>query len=140
MSKLEFELEPLSRALDGHKIKKYEVLEIALNSKDNYNTIFKTSEKIRNKNKGKLVSFSKKSFFNIINLCRDTCTYCTYKSESTDSKLSMMEPKNVIALAKLAKKYHCTEGLLVTGERPEQKYQIAKDRIKKKETIKKEYW
>ena len=103
MSKLEFELEPLSRALDGHKIKKYEVLEIALNSKDNYNTIFKTSEKIRNKNKGKLVSFSKKSFFNIINLCRDTCTYCTYKSESTDSKLSMMEPKNVIALAKLAK-------------------------------------
>ena len=131
MSKLEFELEPLSRALDGHKIKKYEVLEIALNSKDNYNTIFKTSEKIRNKNKGKLVSFSKKSFFNIINLCRDTCTYCTYKSESTDSKLSMMEPKNVIALAKLAKKYHCTEGLLVTGERPEQKYQIAKDWLKK---------
>ena len=43
----------------------------------------------------------------------------------------MMEPNNVVELAKLAKKYHCTEALFVTGERPEDKYQLARDWLKK---------
>ena len=43
----------------------------------------------------------------------------------------MMEPNNVVELAKLAKKYHCTEALFVTGERPEDKYELARDWLKK---------
>ena len=46
--------------------------------------------------------FSKKAFFNIVNLCRDTCSYCTYKAEIGESKLSMMNLEDVEKLAKLA--------------------------------------
>ena len=131
MSKLEYEPESLHRVLDGHDLEKQDAIDIATNFKSTAPFVFKISQKLRNSRKGNVISFSKKSFFNIINLCRDTCSYCTYKSEPSESKISMMEPKNVVELAKLAKKYHCTEALFVTGERPEQKYQLAKDWLKK---------
>nr|MBC8250588.1 7,8-didemethyl-8-hydroxy-5-deazariboflavin synthase subunit CofG [Candidatus Nitrosopelagicus sp.] len=78
----------------------------------------------------KNVSFSKKAFFNIINLCRDTCSYCTYKAKPNDTKLSLMNKQAVKDLAIMAKKYNCTEALFVTGERPEQKYSEAKKWLK----------
>jgi 7,8-didemethyl-8-hydroxy-5-deazariboflavin synthase CofG subunit len=41
-----------------------------------------------------------------------------------------MSKKNILELAALAKKYHCTEALFVTGERPEEKYSQAREWLK----------
>lgn len=71
---------------------------------------------------GAVVTYSRKVFINLVNLCRDTCSYCTYKKEPGDPLLSMMEPQEVLSIAKAGKKFRCTEALFVTGERPEQKY------------------
>lgn len=38
----------------------------------------------------------------------------------------MLSKENVVNLARLGKKYRCTEALFVTGERPEQKYEQAR--------------
>ena len=130
MSKLSYKIEPLNKVLDGHQLEKEDAINIISNFEDTFNVVFQTSEKLRNMYKSDIVSFSKKAFFNIINLCSDTCSYCTYKSEPNESKISMMNPKNVSELAKLAKKYHCTEALFVTGERPEKKYEAAREWLK----------
>ena len=42
-----------------------------------------------------------------------------------------MNKQTVKDLAKMAKKYNCTEALFVTGERPEQKYSEAREWLKK---------
>jgi 7,8-didemethyl-8-hydroxy-5-deazariboflavin synthase CofG subunit len=76
------------------------------------------------------VTFSKKAFFNIVNLCKDTCSYCTYKSEPGEAKLSLMSKQQITELLTLAKKYKCVEALFVTGEQPEQRYQEARDWLK----------
>lgn len=68
------------------------------------------------------ITYSRKVFINLINLCRDSCSYCTYKKELTDFHLSILRKDQVLHIAKLAKKLKCTEALIVTGERPEQKY------------------
>src|SRR5687768_9911595 len=68
------------------------------------------------------ITYSRKVFINLVNLCRDTCTYCTYKKEPGDPMLSMLEPAQVMAIAEAGRKFRCTEALFVTGERPEQKY------------------
>jgi len=70
----------------------------------------------------RVITYSRKVFINLVNLCRDTCTYCTYKKEPADPMLSMMTPPQVLAIAEAGKKFRCTEALFVTGERPEQKY------------------
>ncbi|MGQ0772718.1 MAG: 7,8-didemethyl-8-hydroxy-5-deazariboflavin synthase subunit CofG [Nitrososphaerota archaeon] len=130
MSDLVLESEPLNRVLDGKEITKtesYEIFDAAIN---NAGELYRTSTMLRNRHKGKTVTFSKKAFFNLVNLCKDTCGYCTYKSEPGESKLSLMSKNNVRDLARLAKKYRCTEALFVTGERPEQRYTEAKTWLK----------
>ena len=93
--------------------------------------LISTAQNLRKKFKGKTVTFSKKAFFNIINLCKDTCTYCTYKAEPGEEKLSMMSKQEIKQMLSLAKKYRCVEALFVTGEQPEQRYQEARDWLKK---------
>ena len=107
MSKLQFDFEIIQKINESKEIKKEEILQLGKNAPKEL--IFDTASRLRDEKKGKNVSFSKKAFFNIINLCRDTCSYCTYKSEINESKLTMMEPNDVIRLAKLSKKVYSVD-------------------------------
>ena len=129
LSNLLFDFEIIHKINESEEIKKEQIFELIEDVPKQ--VIFETASKLRDKNKGRVVSFSKKAFFNIINLCRDTCSYCTYKAEPDDTKLSLMDEQTVKKLAELAKKYNCTEAFFVTGERPEQKYQEAKEWLRK---------
>ena len=129
LSNLQFDFEIIHKINELKEIKKEQILELI--DEVPRQVIFETASNLRDDKKGKVISFSKKAFFNIINLCRDTCSYCTYKAEPDDTKLSLMDEQTVKKLAELAKKYNCTEALFVTGERPEQKYQEAKEWLRK---------
>jgi len=129
LSKLQFDYEIVEKINQSKEIRKEEILEFVKNEQKE--VIFRIASELRNEKKGKNISFSKKAFFNIINLCRDTCSYCTYKAEPTDTKLSLMTKQTVKDLAKISRKYNCTEALFVTGERPEQKYDEVKRWLKK---------
>ena len=82
--------------------------------------------RIRDAEKGRTVTFSKKAFFNVTNLCRDYCAYCTYRSEPGAAGGAMMGPGEVAALARLAAGSRCVEALMVAGERPEERYAEAR--------------
>ncbi len=73
-----------------------------------------------------IVTFSKKAFFNVVNLCRDVCTYCTYRSEPAEAAAVMMSRRDVKALGEAAARLNCVEALLVAGERPEERYGAAR--------------
>jgi 7,8-didemethyl-8-hydroxy-5-deazariboflavin synthase CofG subunit len=122
--------ESLNNVLEDKMISSQDAAEIFQKAKSNPSELFLTAQKLRSRFKGNTVTFSKKAFFNIINMCRDTCTYCTYKAESGEEKLSMMSKEQIKQMLKLSKKYRCVEALFVTGERPEQKYQEARDWLK----------
>ena len=130
MSKLTLISDLLNRVIDNKEISKDEAYQIYEESQQTPFELYKTSQILRDKYKGTRVTYSRKIFFNLINLCRDTCSYCTYKSEPGQSKISMMSKKDVQDLAKIGKDYSCTEALFVTGERPEQKYQEARTWLK----------
>ena len=130
MSNLVLNCEQLNRILDGKKISLQDAFEIFNVSENEPTELFQTAQILRKQNKGNFVSFSKKAFFNLVNLCKDTCSYCTYKAEPDESKLSMLSKDDVIQLLTLAKKYNCVEALFVTGESPEQKYQEARTWLK----------
>ena len=130
LSELVLTSEPLNRILDGKDISLQDAFEIFEKSEKDPRELFQTAQSLREQHKSKTVSFSKKVFFNLINLCKDTCSYCTYKAEPNESKLSLMSKNNILELLTLAKKFNCVEALFVTGERPEQKYDEAKKWLK----------
>jgi len=130
LSNLVLNCEILNHVLEGKKITIEDAKEIFNISKHNPTELFNTAQILRNNNKKNIVTFSKKVFFNVVNLCRDICSYCTYKAEPGESKLSMMNKEDVLQLVQVAKKYRCVEALFVTGERPEERYDDARKWLK----------
>jgi FO synthase len=126
LSKIILNSELLNKVFDERRITNTEAYQIYQEAKDNPSELYKVSQILRNKNKGNRVTYSRKIFINLINLCRDTCSYCTYKAEPIDVKLSMLSKQDVSSLLAVSKNYKCTEALFVTGERPEQKYAEAR--------------
>jgi len=122
--------ESLNNVLENKVISRQDIMEIYQNAVEDSSELFSVAQNLREKFKKDSVTFSKKAFFNIVNLCKDTCSYCTYKAEPDEKKLSLMSKQQILELLQLAKKYRCVEALFVTGERPEQKYQEARDWLK----------
>ena len=121
--------EILEKCLEGKRILKEEAY-ILINSVDCLDGIVDTARKMRDTNKIGPITYSRKVFINLVNLCRDTCSYCTYKKEPNDTSKTMMTPEQVLAIAEAGRRFHCTEALFVTGEKPEQKYLEAKAWLK----------
>ena len=131
MNKLVLNSESLNNVLENKTISRQEINDIYQHAIKDPRELFSVAQNLRKKFKKETVTFSKKAFFNIINLCKDTCSYCTYKAEPGDVKLSLMSKKQISELLQLAKKYKCVEALFVTGEQPEQKYPEAREWLKK---------
>ena len=130
MNKLVLNSESLNNVLENKEISRHDILEIYQDSIVDSKELFSAAQNLRKKFKKNSVTFSKKAFFNIVNLCKDTCSYCTYKAEPGEEKLSLMSKQQIKDVLTLAKKYRCVEALFVTGEKPEQRYQEAKDWLK----------
>ena len=122
--------ESLNSVLENKTISHQDIIEIYQKSLKDPNELFLTAQNLRKKFKKDSVTFSKKAFFNIVNLCKDTCSYCTYKAEPGEKKLSLMSKQQIVELLQLAKKFRCVEALFVTGEKPEERYQEARDWLK----------
>ncbi len=126
MNEIILKSELLNKAFDRKDISRNDANRIYEEAEKNPDELYRAAQAMRNQNKGKIVTYSRKVFFNMINLCRDTCSYCTYKAEPGDSGVSMMSREDITSLAKIGRVHGCTEALFVTGERPEQKYPEAR--------------
>lgn len=122
-------LNDLVQNVQNFPISREEIFELV--QKYNTKSICTLAKNIRDECKNDIITYSRKIFINLINLCRDTCSYCTYKKEWHDSDLSMLTKEQVLHIATLGKQLKCTEALIVTGERPEQKYPEYKEWLRK---------
>lgn len=74
---------------------------------------------------GDVVTFSPKVFIPLTQLCRDHCTYCTYRREP-GSVAPYLEPEAILAIARAGERAGAHEALFVLGERPEARYPEAR--------------
>src|SRR5262245_38351782 len=51
--------------------------------------------RLRDAHKGRTVTYSRKVFLPITNLCRDRCSYCTFRKDPSDSDAWTMNPREV---------------------------------------------
>jgi FO synthase len=116
--------EIIERALEGKALTANDAI-ILFNSCST-DILLRVATELRNKTFPRTITYSRKVFLNVIDLCRDTCLYCTYKKQPEEPSSKMMKTDQLVQLAEMGKKYKCTEALIVTGERPEQRYQEAK--------------
>jgi 7,8-didemethyl-8-hydroxy-5-deazariboflavin synthase CofG subunit len=82
-------------------------------------SLFEAAAELRNRLKGNIVSYSKKVFIPLTNLCRDYCGYCVFRKDPSDSGAHTMLPDEVLAVAEAGARLGCKEALFSLGDRPE---------------------
>ena len=85
------------------------------------------ASQLRDRGKGKTVTFSPKVFIPLTMLCRDFCGYCTFRRDPSSGQKLYMSPDEVLKVASAGQRLGCTEALFTLGERPEQRYPEAKE-------------
>jgi len=84
--------------------------------------LFQAAAQLRERRTGSIVSYSRKVFIPLTNLCRDRCGYCTFAREAGDPRAHTMTPDEVLAVAEAGRRAGCKEALFSLGERPEIRY------------------
>jgi 7,8-didemethyl-8-hydroxy-5-deazariboflavin synthase CofG subunit len=66
-----------------------------------------------------VVTYSRKVFIPLTNLCRDYCGYCTFRRDPGEPGAHTMTPDQVLEVATTGQKMGCTEALFSLGDKPE---------------------
>jgi 7,8-didemethyl-8-hydroxy-5-deazariboflavin synthase CofG subunit len=84
---------------------------------------------LRDRHKGRSVSYSRKVFIPLTNICRDRCGYCTFRKDPWEAGAKTMSPDDVLAVAEAGGKLGCKEALFSLGDKPEVLYPEYRDAL-----------
>lgn len=90
-------------------------------------SLLRAASAVRDRSKGRTISFSKKVFIPLTHLCRDYCGYCTFRSDPQAGMQPYMHPEEVLALAEAGRRAGCKEALFSLGDQPEIIFPEARD-------------
>jgi 7,8-didemethyl-8-hydroxy-5-deazariboflavin synthase CofG subunit len=66
-----------------------------------------------------IITYSRKVFIPLTNLCRNYCGYCIFRRDPGDAGAHTMTPDEVLQVARAGEKMGCTEALFSLGDKPE---------------------
>jgi len=66
-----------------------------------------------------VITYSRKVFLPLTNLCRDYCGYCIFRRDPSQPGAHTMTPEEVLEVARAGEKLGCTEALFSLGDKPE---------------------
>ena len=75
---------------------------------------------------GETVTYSRKVFIPLTQLCRDVCHYCTFAKAPRRVKSAYLTAEEVLAIALAGKAADCKEALFTLGDKPEARYAVAR--------------
>jgi FO synthase len=93
--------------------------------------LLETAAAVRDRFKGRSVSYSRKVFIPLTHLCRDYCGYCTFRSDPQAGVQPYRMPEEVLAVAEAGRRAGCKEALFSLGDQPELVFPEAKEFLKK---------
>jgi 7,8-didemethyl-8-hydroxy-5-deazariboflavin synthase CofG subunit len=73
----------------------------------------------RDRFKPGVITYSRKVFVPLTNLCRDYCGYCTFRRDPGQPGAHTMTPEEVLTVARAGETLGCTEALFSLGDKPE---------------------
>ena len=76
---------------------------------------------------GDRITYSPKVFIPLTRLCNDTCGYCTFAQAPANVDKLYLDPDDVLDIARAGARMGCHEALFTLGERPEDRYEVARD-------------
>ena len=102
---------------------------VGLDSLDDLAPLLRAASARRDFAHGDQVSYSRKVFIPLTQLCRDVCHYCTFAHPPRKGERAFLTREEVLAIAEAGKKAGCKEALFTLGDKPELRYKAARDEL-----------
>lgn len=119
----------LQRAEQGQGLGREEAVVLA--EAASLTELLEAASGVRRLGKGNTISFSKKVFIPLTTLCRDYCSYCTFRKDPGQPGAHFMTPDEVLALAEQGRRADCKEALFSLGDQPERIFPEARDFLRR---------
>ncbi|MEA2824155.1 MAG: synthase [Alphaproteobacteria bacterium] len=119
----------LARGEEGHGLSREDAL--LLMEEAPLEPLLLAAASLRDRLKGKIVSYSKKVFIPLTHLCRDYCGYCKFRADPVTGRAAYMNPDEVLAVAEAGARAGCKEALFSLGDQPERIFPEAREFLTK---------
>jgi 7,8-didemethyl-8-hydroxy-5-deazariboflavin synthase CofG subunit len=111
--------EILDRALAGARLSDADAIALIECPDGDLDSMLSAAAEIRDRGKGRDVTYSRKVFLPVTNLCRDRCTYCTFRKDPGDPGAWTMMPDEIALWSRRGAELGCKEALMCLGDKPE---------------------
>ena len=91
--------------------------------------LMRVAAALRDAGHGDLVSYSRKVFIPLTQLCRDVCHYCTFAHPPRAGELAYLSADQVLEIARAGTRAGCHEALFTLGDKPELRYGSARNAL-----------
>ena len=123
--------ELLGRAIDGERLSRADGERLIRAQGSELPALMFAAALVRDQGHGRTVSYSRKVFIPLTNLCRQKCGYCTFARGPKDPVAHTMSPDEVMAVAEAGRRQGCKEALFSLGEKPEEIYDFVRDDLRR---------
>ena len=111
--------EIVERALAGEPLGEHDGVRLIECSDAELPSLLRAAAELRDRGKGHEVTYSRKVFLPVTNLCRDRCTYCTFRKDPGDPGAWTMTLAQVAQWSQRGREMGCKEALMCLGDKPE---------------------
>ncbi|MGH7781627.1 MAG: 7,8-didemethyl-8-hydroxy-5-deazariboflavin synthase CofG [Candidatus Binataceae bacterium] len=128
----------LDRALGGARLTEADAIALIECPERELDDLIEAAGELRDRGKGRSISYSRKVFLPITNLCRDRCTYCTFRKDPGDPGAWTMMPGEIAEWSRRGHELGCKEALMCLGDKPEvafKEYRATLDALGVRSTI-----
>ena len=108
-----------------------EALLLATANSHEFILLLKAALYVKEKYFSKIVTYSRKVFVPLTNLCRNKCAYCGFRKEPGMPGAGFLTFEDAMKIVKAGEKLGAKEVLVSTGEKPETKYEEARRFLRK---------
>jgi FO synthase len=122
----------LSKAVAERPLSREDACRLINASRSEVPALMMAAALVRDRYRPRVVTYSRKVFIPLTNLCRDVCGYCTFVKQPGEAEAQTMTPEMVLASARAAKRAGCKEALFSLGDKPELKYDSHRQWLRKR--------
>ena len=122
----------LREVQDGRLVSRSEALQLLRCSPQALPELLAAACFLKEQYRPKIITYSRKVFIPLTNLCRDYCGYCTYRRDPGQPGANTMRPEEVLEVARQGEKLGCTEALFSLGDKPEAEFPEMRELLRKR--------
>ena len=100
-------------------------------SASEFHALLAAASAARDRFKPGVITYSRKVFIPLTNLCRDYCGYCTFRRDPGEPGAHTMTPDDVMATVRAGEALGCTEALFSLGDKPELLFPEMRDALRR---------